>query len=72
MDPYGIRLELVKLAYEIVWHNVEYTNEKQRVDYARSGLKSHPELTKINEDDIINVAAKLNLFISNKAPKEIT
>lgn len=72
MEAYEIRLELLKLAYEIVWHNVEYTNEKQRVDYAKSGLKSHPELTKMNEDDIINMAVKLNLFIANKAPKEIT
>lgn len=73
--PYEIRLELLKMAKEIVEHNWHAVKEKlmldwhQAVDLAketRQPVPPHPEIVPMHQSEIMAVAQQLNSFIANK------
>lgn len=73
--PYEIRLELLKMAKEIVELNWYAVKEKAMLDWnqavelakeTRQPIPSHPEIVPMHQSEIMTVAQQLNSFIGNK------
>ena len=67
MNPFEIRLELLKLAYQI--ENERSMSERIRAenDWHASEVKTpFPQIPSVSVDDVIKTAATLNAFVSTK------
>ena len=76
MDPFTIRLELLKLAQSIendrVWVErnrleMDWTYKKDHISSAGIEPIPYPTLPVVTYEDVIRVATELNKFVSNKA-----
>lgn len=74
MTPYEIRLELLKLAYDVLMNNTSFeiqhkdNNWQAQRDYAEKNNQAPPEYpaTKsITTGDIMQEAVRLNTFVSS-------
>ena len=73
--PYEIRLELLKMAKEIVEQNWQAVKEKAMLDWnlavelakeTRQSVPSHPEMLPMHQSEIMAVAEQLNGFVTRK------
>lgn len=73
--PYEIRLELLKMAKEIVEQNWHAVKEKSMLDWhqavdlakeTRQPIPLHPQIIPMNQSEIMAVAEQLNGFVSRK------
>lgn len=73
--PYEIRLELLKMAKEIVEQNWYAVKEMTMLDWnlavdlakeTRQPIPPHPEIIPMHQSEIMAVAEQLNGFVSRK------
>ena len=67
MNPFEIRLELLKLAYQI--ENERSMSERIRLEndwHSGSNKAPFPQIPTVSVDDVIKTAATLNAFVSTK------
>ena len=64
MNPYEIRLELLKLSRDILLDENTNKTQQLQLEWERTKSNPFPNLPFASADDIIQIAEKLNAFIS--------
>lgn len=71
MNPFEIRLELLKLAYQIeneraMSERIRLENDWQSQSLTGKSSNPFPQISSVSVDDVVKTAATLNAFVSTK------